>query len=44
MRPECSHNGVLTDMKIDEAVEDYIADREGEVAPQAMNSATHGVK
>ena len=29
-------------MSIKEAVEDYIADQEGEVAPQAMNSSTHG--
>ena len=29
-------------MKIKRAVEDYISDKEGEVAPQAMNSSTHG--
>jgi len=29
-------------MSIKEAVEDYIADRDRELAPQAMKSATHG--
>ena len=29
-------------MKISKAVDDFISDNEGEVAPQAMNSSTHG--
>ena len=29
-------------MKISKAVDDFISDNEAEIAPQAMNSATHG--